>query len=62
MPAPKDSDAPDAVSPPPLIDYENDHADAPTKGAFRIGGLAIAISALVCVAFIVLVVMRPGGL
>lgn len=61
MPARKEPDGPH-VSSPPLIDYEGDHADAPTKGAFRIGGLVVGISALICVAFIVFVVTRPGGL
>lgn len=62
MPAPNEPDTHDATSPPPLIDYEDDHADGPTKGAFRIGGLAVAISALLCVVFIIFVVTRPGGL
>lgn len=43
------------------IGYE-DGPDKPTKGAFRITALAIAAAAVICLALIVLVVTRSGGI
>ena len=43
------------------IGYE-DGPDKPTKGAFRITALAIAVAALVCLALIAVVVLRGSGI
>lgn len=43
------------------IGYE-DGPDKPTKSAFRITALAIAVAALVCLALIAVVVLRGGGI
>lgn len=43
------------------IGYE-DGADKPTKSAFRITALAIGAAAFICLALIVVVVLRNGGI
>lgn len=45
----------------PPIDFE-EGPDKPSKSAFKISGLAIAIAAVICIGFIVVVVMQKGGL